>query len=90
MSTSQQTQAINRRWAECFQKKQPFALTESEWRVMKTQPELGLAILGETGRFTREMLAVLYHLRRHEPPAVPAAIFFLALFVAVGRFSHWA
>jgi hypothetical protein len=36
------------------------------------------------------LLAVLYHLRRHEPPAVPAAIFFLALFVAVGRFSHWA
>jgi hypothetical protein len=36
------------------------------------------------------LLAVLYHLRRHESPAVPAALLLLALFVAVGRFSHWA
>src|SRR3954471_7892183 len=33
------------------------ALTDAEWRVMRTHPELGLVILGETGRFTREMLA---------------------------------
>jgi HD-GYP domain-containing protein (c-di-GMP phosphodiesterase class II) len=47
------------------------ALTESEWRVMKTHPELGLAILGETGRFTREMLAVLYHHERMDGSGYP-------------------
>jgi putative nucleotidyltransferase with HDIG domain len=47
------------------------ALTESEWRIMKTHPELGLAILGETGRFTREMLAVLYHHERMDGSGYP-------------------
>jgi HD-GYP domain-containing protein (c-di-GMP phosphodiesterase class II) len=47
------------------------ALTESEWRVMKTHPELGLVILGETGRFTREMLAVLYHHERMDGSGYP-------------------
>jgi len=47
------------------------ALTESEWRVMKTHPELGLLILGETGRFTREMLAVLYHHERMDGSGYP-------------------
>jgi HD-GYP domain-containing protein (c-di-GMP phosphodiesterase class II) len=47
------------------------ALTDSEWRVMKTHPELGLAILGETGRFTREMLAVLYHHERMDGSGYP-------------------
>lgn len=46
-------------------------LTQSEWRVMKTHPELGLAILGETGRFTREMLAVLYHHERMDGSGYP-------------------
>jgi HD-GYP domain-containing protein (c-di-GMP phosphodiesterase class II) len=46
-------------------------LTESEWRIMKTHPELGLAILGETGRFTREMLAVLYHHERMDGSGYP-------------------
>src|ERR1700751_193533 len=40
------------------------ALTDSEWRVMRTHPELGIAILGGTGRITREMLGVLYHHQR--------------------------
>jgi len=47
------------------------ALSESEWRVMKTHPELGLVILGETGRFTREMLAVLYHHERMDGSGYP-------------------
>lgn len=47
------------------------ALTESEWRIMKTHPQLGLAILGETGRFTREMLAVLYHHERMDGSGYP-------------------
>ncbi len=36
------------------------------------------------------LLAVLYHLRRHESPAAPGILLLLALFVAVGRFSKWA
>jgi HD-GYP domain-containing protein (c-di-GMP phosphodiesterase class II) len=47
------------------------ALTETEWRVMKTHPELGLAILGGTGRITREMLAVLYHHERMDGSGYP-------------------
>src|SRR5437588_10596362 len=47
------------------------ALTEPEWRVMKTHPELGLAILGGTGRYTREMLAVLYHHERMDGSGYP-------------------
>ena len=47
------------------------ALTEAEWRVMKTHPELGLSILGWTGRFAREMLAVLYHHERMDGSGYP-------------------
>ncbi len=47
------------------------ALTESEWRVMKTHPELGIAILGGTGRITREMLGVLYHHERMDGSGYP-------------------
>ncbi len=47
------------------------ALTEAEWRVMKTHPELGLAILGGTGRYTGEMLAVLYHHERMDGSGYP-------------------
>jgi HD-GYP domain-containing protein (c-di-GMP phosphodiesterase class II) len=47
------------------------ALTESEWRIMKTHPELGVTILGETGRFTREKLAVLYHHERMDGSGYP-------------------
>jgi uncharacterized membrane protein YphA (DoxX/SURF4 family) len=35
------------------------------------------------------LFAIVYHVRRREPPAVPAILFGLALFVAIGRFSHW-
>jgi HD-GYP domain-containing protein (c-di-GMP phosphodiesterase class II) len=47
------------------------SLTESEWRVMKTHPELGLAILGRTGHFDRELLAVLYHHERMDGSGYP-------------------
>src|SRR6266700_578119 len=47
------------------------ALTESEWRVMKTHPELGIAILGGTGRITREMLGVLHHHERMDGSGYP-------------------
>lgn len=46
-------------------------LNEAEWRVMRTHPELGLSILGATGRFTREMLAVLHHHERMDGAGYP-------------------
>ncbi|HZQ49916.1 MAG TPA: HD domain-containing phosphohydrolase [Candidatus Dormibacteraeota bacterium] len=36
-------------------------LTDEEWVVMKTHPEIGLKILKRCGHFRRELLAVLYH-----------------------------
>jgi uncharacterized membrane protein YphA (DoxX/SURF4 family) len=48
-----------------------------------------LSPIAAAGLATVMLLAVLYHLRRHESPAVPAGLLLLALFVAVGRFSHW-
>lgn len=47
------------------------ALTESEWRVMRTHPERGLVILGESGHYTREMPAVLYHHERMDGRGYP-------------------
>jgi hypothetical protein len=35
------------------------------------------------------LLAIVYHLRRREPPATPAILFALAVFVALGRLAHW-
>lgn len=52
----------------------PGALSASEWRVMKTHPELGLTILGGTGRFTREMLGVLYHHERMDGSGYPQGL----------------
>ena len=46
-------------------------LNDAEWDVMRTHPELGLAILGATGRFTRELLAVLYHHERMDGAGYP-------------------
>jgi HD-GYP domain-containing protein (c-di-GMP phosphodiesterase class II) len=51
------------------------ALTDSEWRVMKTHPELGLSIIGGTGRLTRELLAVLYHHERMDGSGYPHGLF---------------
>jgi hypothetical protein len=36
------------------------------------------------------LLAAGYRLRRRESPAAPAVLFALAVFVALGRLSHWA
>ncbi len=46
-------------------------LSPAEWRVMRTHPELGLSILGVTGRFTRELLAVLHHHERMDGTGYP-------------------
>jgi len=58
----------------------PMAANVAPW--LSPIAALGLAMV--------MLLAVFYHLRYHESPAVPAGLFALALFVAVGRFPHWA
>jgi DoxX-like family len=35
------------------------------------------------------LLAIGYHVRRHESPVAPGILFLLAMFVAFGRFSQW-
>ncbi len=35
------------------------------------------------------LLAVGYHLSRHEPPTTPAFLLVLGVFVALGRLLHW-
>jgi len=49
-----------------------------------------LSPMAGVGLATIMLLAVFYHVRRHESLAVPAGLFLLALFVAVGRFSNQA
>ncbi len=49
----------------------PGPLTEPEWSVMKTHPEIGLTILGRAGHFKRELLAVLYHHERIDGSGYP-------------------
>jgi len=46
-------------------------LTEDEWSVMKTHPEIGLKILKRCGHFHRELLAVLYHHERIDGAGYP-------------------
>ena len=46
-------------------------LTEAEWRVMKTHPQIGITILGGRSRMTREMLGILYHHERMDGSGYP-------------------
>jgi hypothetical protein len=46
-------------------------LTDPEWAVMKTHPEIGLRILQRCGHFKRELLAVLYHHERMDGGGYP-------------------
>jgi HD-GYP domain-containing protein (c-di-GMP phosphodiesterase class II) len=46
-------------------------LTDAEWTVMKTHPEIGLRILKRCGHFRRELLAVLYHHERLDGSGYP-------------------
>ena len=48
-----------------------------------------LSPLSAAGLAIVMLLAVVYHVRRHEPLAAPAVLLLLAVFVAVGRFSNW-
>ncbi len=47
------------------------ALDESEWALVKTHPEIGLAILQRAGQFKRELLGVLYHHERMDGSGYP-------------------
>jgi hypothetical protein len=47
-----------------------------------------LSLFAAPGLASIMLLAVLYDLRRHEPPVVPAGLFLLALFVMIGRFPN--
>jgi hypothetical protein len=48
-----------------------------------------LSAWAAVGLATVMLLAIGYHVRRREPPAVPAILFALAVFVSLGRLSHW-
>src|SRR6266852_6317502 len=46
-------------------------LDDSEWKLMKTHPEVGLKILQWAGNFERALLAVLYHHERMDGSGYP-------------------
>ncbi len=46
-------------------------LDDSEWRLMKTHPEVGLKILQWAGHFERALLAVLHHHERMDGSGYP-------------------
>jgi len=46
-------------------------LDDSEWMLMRTHPEMGLAMLDRSGQSSREVLAVLYHHERLDGSGYP-------------------
>jgi uncharacterized membrane protein YphA (DoxX/SURF4 family) len=56
---------------------------------MATNTAPWLSPWAAVGLATIMLLAIVFHLRRHESPAAPAILFLLAAFVVFGRFSHW-
>jgi HD-GYP domain-containing protein (c-di-GMP phosphodiesterase class II) len=46
-------------------------LDPAEWNIVRTHPELGLALLDRAGRSSRELLAVLYHHERLDGSGYP-------------------
>ena len=46
-------------------------LSESEWTLMRTHPEMGLTLLDRRDQSTREVLAVLYHHERLDGSGYP-------------------
>ena len=57
----------------------PMATNIAPW--LSAWAAIGLAII--------MLLAIGFHVRRHESVAVPVILFLLAAFVVFGRFSHW-
>jgi uncharacterized membrane protein YphA (DoxX/SURF4 family) len=49
-----------------------------------------LSLWAALGLATIMLLAIVFHIRRHESPAPPVNLLVLAVFVVFGRFSHWA
>jgi HD-GYP domain-containing protein (c-di-GMP phosphodiesterase class II) len=47
------------------------ALSDSEWTLMRTHPEMGLTLLDRRDQSTREVLAVLYHHERLDGSGYP-------------------
>lgn len=56
---------------------------------MATEIAPWLGAWAAVGLATVMVLAIVYHVSRREPPAAPAILFALAVFVALGRLSHW-
>lgn len=46
-------------------------LSDSEWQLMRTHPEMGLTLLDRAGQSSREVLAVLYHHERLDGSGYP-------------------
>jgi HD-GYP domain-containing protein (c-di-GMP phosphodiesterase class II) len=46
-------------------------LDDSEWKLMRTHPEVGMKILQWAGKFERALLAVLYHHERMDGTGYP-------------------
>jgi hypothetical protein len=57
---------------------------------MATNVAPWLSAWAAIGLATIMLLAILYHVRRREPPAAPAILFAMAVFVALGRLAPWA
>jgi len=57
---------------------------------MATNTAPWLSPWAAVGLATIMLLAIIFHLRRHESPAPAVILFLLAGFVMFGRFSHWA
>ena len=56
---------------------------------MATNIAPSLSPWAAVGLSTIMLLAIGFHVRRHESPVVPVILFLLAVFVVFGRFSHW-
>ena len=56
---------------------------------MATNIASSLSLWAAVGLSTIMLLAIGYHLRRHESTVAPGILFLLAAFVVFGRFSHW-
>ena len=56
---------------------------------MATNIAPSLSLWAAVGLSCIMLLAIRFHVRRHEPPVAPLIFFLLSIFVAFGRFSHW-
>jgi uncharacterized membrane protein YphA (DoxX/SURF4 family) len=57
---------------------------------MATNIAPSLSLWAAVGLSCIMLLAIGYHVRRHEPPVAPIVLFLLTVFVVFGRSSNWA